>query len=581
MQQVGESSGTPTHVSRQTGVLVKHREIQVSSSPSGYSPLPSSSLAAMSLSNAKPIPAPRRKADNSVRAKPPSNNNRKLDDEIGEIRFDDDSRSVSASAAHNKPESRTSEDTNARVEARSTSRKAAHIKNRGRSISADVDVRTANIKRSMDELRKKEENENEITKDLEKQLAEIRRMEEKQRNILQNTLRQVVHSVNDSQLNTHSTAQKDEIQMDRIDCSSLLSPSFNRKTPLNSPLMNQRSTASPQSPRKLSSSGRRQDMQTINENGSYSLTEVAAMSPASSHRTLSSMASPLLSGRSDISPLSGHTLSSRQSPGGLGDPFLDKNFRLSASYTELPPQPGGDDRSGYFSDRELDRRRGGDELKNYTDEARRALLQFEIEKRRKQVEENNQLRSELQRLIQSGSIPAAKYGRLREMYKDHINRSREYLGLSNSSLSSISTTGRNVRLGYDGFTTDSDYTSSTEHLAGNISQSSTIERLRQSNDNLYKQTAAAKAAYASNHSLRVPADTSTSKDEQISSNRIVQSASAPTGQRNGENLPAMPLLDIRAPKSTTSASNSTCELVKIGKSPLLIVIYKIQLNLFL
>lgn len=551
--------------------MLKHRHIQASSS---IDQAASQSLVplAMASANTKPIPAPRRKPDNSVRAQSSTNNNRELDDEIVEIRFDDDSGSTAIDPHSQRKHSAKNVRSSGAVAGLGI-RRTSSLKSSGRSASTEVDVRTANIKRSMDELRRKEENENEITKGLERQLADIRRLEERQREILQSTLRQVVHSVNDSQGNsTTANPQADEIQMDsEIDCSSLLSPSFNRKIPLHSPLMSHRTTASPQSPRKLSSAGRRTDMQTISENGGYSLTEVAAMSPASSHRTLSSMASPSLQPRSEYGSLSSHAISSRQSRGSLGlaDPLVDKNFRLSASYTELIPQLADNiDRSGYFSDRETDRRRGGDELKNYTDEARRSLLQFEIEKRRKQVEENNMLRSELRRLIESGTIPAAKYDRLRDMYRDHINRSREYLGFSSSSLSSISTGGRSSRLGYDGFTTDSDCTSSTEHLCTSISQSSTVERLKQSNDNTYRQAAAAKSAYSTpvscNQSLRTPTDSIVSHGSGLSPSTATVSQSSPT-QRGDRNMPAMPLLDIRAPKLSPSRPDSACELVKIGE----------------
>lgn len=583
--------GTPTHLNLQTGVLVKHRETQISSPP-GQSlksaVLPISPAPAMSSVSGKPIPAPRRKAvDNSLTAKSSTNNALESDDEIVEIRFDEDSHLPSM----RKPSNCVIGSRTSGIESKpNSSSRTARLKRNGRSISVDVDMKTANIKRSMDELRKREEDENEITKDLERQLAEIRKLEERQRNILQNTLRQVVHSVNDSQRSNCTQAAasyKDEIPMDRIDYSSLLSPSFNRKTPLSSPLLTHR-TASPQSSRKLSSAGRRQDMQTINENGGYSLMELAAMSPASSHRTLSSMASPLLPhNRPDYAPSTSHSLPPRGDrmastvSASLADPFLEKNFRLSASYTELPPQMGdGGDRSGYFSDRETDRRRGGEDMNEYTAEARRGLLQFEIEKRRTQVEENNQLRTELQRLIQSGSIPAAKYDRLRDMYREHINRSREYLGLSSSSLSSIST-GRNVRTGgYDGYTTDSDFMSSTEQLTGNISQSSTVERFVQSNDSLYsKQSVASKSPTSAASSTAAPASLSSVCGAPHRLNTSVTADSSLSSTRQGSDIrrlgqsamPAMPLLDIRAPKSSTAVPNPTCELVKIGKIAMVLV----------
>lgn len=567
---------------------MKHREVQVSSPPK----IMLSSAPAVSPAASKPIPAPRRKQDNSITANSAPNNNLEFDDEIVEIRFDDDSSTPMITRHHinnNKNAIGSGITGSTSSTELGNSRRSTRPLTTTRSNSVDTDTRTANLKRSMDELRKREKDENEITKDLERQLAEIRRLEERQRNILQNTLRQVVHSVNENQSVPHAAqSSKDEIPMDsRIDYSSLLSPSFNRKVPISSPLMTHRN--SPQSPRKLSA-GRRGDMQTINENGGYSITELAAMSPASSHRTLSSMASPMLPQKQpEYDPARGYgsrslpTRSDRQSQqayhemmslGNLGG-GAEQNFRLSASYQELPPNPViadnmSEKNSGYFSDRETDRRRVGDDLKNYTDEARRHLLQFEIEKRRKQVEENNQLRSELQRLIQSGSIPAAKYDKLRDMYREHINRSREYLGLSNSSLSSIATSRSGKFGGYEGgYNTDSDFMSSTEQLPGSISQSSTVERFMQSNDNLHKQSLASKIPYSSASSTQslvqktsTPTDMSPGKTRHTSPVR--ESTKGGSNQKNGDDMTAMPLLDIRAPKSG-SRPNSTCELMKIGK----------------
>lgn len=571
---------------------MKHREVQASSPPR----IMLSSAPAVSPAASKPIPAPRRKQDNSIIANSAPNNNLEFDDEIVEIRFDDDSSTPMITRHHiNNNKSVVGGSSGITGSASSTelgkSRRATRPLTTTRSNSVDTDTRTANLKRSMDELRKREKDENEITKDLEKQLAEIRRLEERQRNILQNTLRQVVHSVNENQgVQPASQTSKDEIPMDsRIDYSSLLSPSFNRKVPVASPVMTHRN--SPQSPRKLSA-GRRQDMQTINENGGYSITELAAMSPASSHRTLSSMASPKLPQKQpDYDAMRGFgsrslpNRSDRQSQqayhemmtlGYMGGASADQNFRLSASYQELPPNAASADNmseknSGYFSDRETDRRRVGDELKNYTDEARRHLLQFEIEKRRKQVDENNQLRSELQRLIQSGSIPAAKYDKLRDMYREHINRSREYLGLSNSSLSSIATSRSSRFGGYEGgYNTDSDIMSSTEQLPGSISQSSTVERFMQSNDNLHKQSMISKIPYSCASSTQslvykssTPTDTSQGKARH--SSPCSEPTDGGTKTKKGDNMTAMPLLDIRAPKSG-SRPNSTCELMKIGKA---------------
>jgi len=541
LQAPNESKDTPTHVSPATGQIVKHRETQVEMS-------------------AKPVPAPRRKADNSLKTGS-ATANPESDDEIVEIRFEDE--------PHNQVITRHA--TNAasgRARHRTPSRRTLH----GRSQSTELDERSAGIKRSMDELRKREQDESEITRDLEKQLAEIRRLEERQRNILQNTLRQVVHSVNDSQTSlSKPVAPSDEetIRMDsRIDYSSLLSPSFNRKTPLSSPSFHRPAASSPQSPRKHSTpSARRKDMHTISENGGYSITELAAMSPASSHRTLSNMASPILPPRELPRPYEtprvysggSHSLPPRSAlsqealqPGLLADPYSDINFRLSASYTELLPRR--EDRSGYFSDRESDRRRGGDELKSYTDEARRALLQFEIERRRKQVEENNLLRHELQRFIQAGSIPASQYDRLREMYKEHINRSREYLRLSNSSLSSVATT---LPRGFD-YSDSETYMSSTEHLSGALSQSSTVDFLMQSSESLVKLKP---------NPGKVPPPTNVSTMS-ITQETVTVSSTSTMGEsatpaREGENLPAMPLLDIKTPKSTSQGSS---ELVKVGKS---------------
>ena len=186
------------------------------------------------------------------------------------------------------------------------------------------------------------------------------------------------------------------------------------------------------------------------------------------------------------------------------------------------------------------------------------------------MEENNQLRSELQRLIQSGSIPAAKYDKLRDMYREHINRSREYLGLSNSSLSSIATSRSGKFGGHEGgYNTDSDFMSSTEQLPGSISQSSTVERFMQSNDNLHKQSLASKIPYSSASSTQslvqktsTPTDMSPGKTRHTSPVR--ESTKGGSNPKNGDDMTAIPLLDIRAPKSG-SRPNSTCELMKIGK----------------
>ncbi|XP_067945192.1 serine-rich adhesin for platelets-like [Watersipora subatra] len=577
------TSGTTTPVTAKTAPNVKER-LTPSPSPSIPSRPPaspvttSSSPSTMATTNTKPIPAPRRKADNSLKVKSAPTNNRELGDEIVQIRFDDESdieviqpQSRSNCSTDSKCRRAQSDSEGKQTETSSKGRQAAHFRGSGRSISIDSDERTENIKRSMDELRKREEDENEITKNLERQLAEIRRLEERQRSILQMTLRQVVNSASDPKSQSSTTSsirppQKSEIPMDsRIDYSSLLSPSFNRKTPLNSPLMPHRPTTSPQSPRKLSSATRRQDMQTISENGGYSLTDIATMSPASSHRTLSSVAPP-------YSSLSSHSLSPKLSLGGITDSIADQNFRLSTSYTELPPHVGDSDRSGYFSDREADRRKGGEDLKSYTDEARRALLHFEIEKRRKQVEENNSLRSELQHLIQSGSITPADYDRIREIYKDRIYRSRECLGHSNSSLNSLST-ARSVRLGYDGFTTDSDYMSSTEHLAGSISQSSTIERIRPCGEGFplpgskpsYPTSPTNRLGRASSDALPTAQQSSTTRQSGSSphhtSFRHSESSPHHTGQRSDGSFSPMPLLEIRTPNPSASAG----ELVKIGE----------------
>lgn len=551
----------------QTGAVVKDRHTQVSSPP-GNSLAMSSRKSARAAASTKPIPAPRRKADNSLRANSSANNYLESDDEIVEIRFDDESSMPSIrqhihSTITTETRPRVSTDLNS-----DCSKKVAKLKASRRSASIDCDIKSASIRRSMDEFRKREEDGNAITRDLERQLAEIRRLEERQRSILQNTLKQVVHSVNENQSSSSrsslSASHKDELPMDsKIDYSSLLSPSFNRKTPLSSPLLVPRSTASPQSPRKLSAT-RRQDMQTISENGCYNIADLASMSPASSHRTLSNMASTLVPPRADY----GFSMNSQSLPprvdkyghmvSALGDSFLDKNSRLSASYTELLPQFSADDRSGYFSDRESDRRRGGEDVKVYTDEARRVFLQFEIEKRRKQVDENNSLRMELQRLIQSGSIPAAKYDRLREMYREHINRSREYLGLSNSSLSSIST-NRSMKLGYDGYTTDSDIMSSTEQLPGSISQSSTVERFMQADSTRYKN---------SSSKQRNQQDVGSCKSINYHSDDTASPTnlrSFPPAQHNDGSLSPMPLLNIRAPKTSSSMPNSTLELSRIGE----------------
>ena len=66
---------------------MKHREVQVSSPPK----IMLSSAPAVSPAASKPIPAPRRKQDNSITANSAPNNNLEFDDEIVEIRFDDDS----------------------------------------------------------------------------------------------------------------------------------------------------------------------------------------------------------------------------------------------------------------------------------------------------------------------------------------------------------------------------------------------------------------------------------------------------------------------------------------------------------
>lgn len=572
---------------------MKHREIQVTTPPGRsagganhqrqqLSPQSITMSSITSVSTSKPIPAPRSKPSNSLTAAPLiTNNPLESDDDIVEIRFDDSS-DLPERNKHKQAGVGECVKHSGALGSRKTHQLRA-TSGSGTSYDTDgEDMKAASIQRSMDELRKREEDENEITRDLERQLAEIRRLEERQRNILQNTLRQVVHSVNDRQSeeppqSPTPLAAPLEIPMDStIDCTSLLSPSFNRRTPIASPLLSHRptlSSASPQSPRKLSTP-RRHDMQTINENGGYTMADLAAMSPASSHRTLSSIASPNPSGRSlDYGYSGSHSLPPRADRvlSHIPESFSDKNFRLSASYTELAlPSSNSDmgDRCGYFSDRETERRRPGDEVKHYADDARRALLEFEIDKRRQQVVENNQLRTELQRLIQSGSIPAAKYDRLRDMYRDHISRSREYLGLSSSSLSSIST-GRNMRGGYDGYTTDSDFMSSTEQLAGNISQSSTVERFMQSHDNLYKHSLVNKSNYstASSPSRRAQGH---SHPHPTSTSTTTSTTSVPTAVSAENRLTsAMPLLDIRAAKASTSHPNSVCELVKIGKSSLL------------
>lgn len=569
MLQVTGDKGTPTHITK-NGVTVKHRQVQASPTAAEERMSATSDEAASSAVGSKPIPAPRRKADNSVRAAPLVTNNLESDDEIVEIRFEEDSTS-SRITQQNESASRSKQQRQQRPAVPKARLGGRHSSGHRSTSSIDLDPKTATIKRSMEELNRREQSEKEITKDLERQLAEIRRLEERQRNILQNTLRQVVHSVSDSQHMT-SSPRDENLLTENIDCTSLLSPSFNRKTPLSSPMLAHRSVPSPQSPRKLSSSTRRQDMQTINENGSYSIAELGSMSPASSHRALSNMASPLTMPRQYEPPhnyMGSNSLPVRTADRRAHQTYHDiasssenlseKNFRLSTSYSELPPRVEASDRSGYFSDREADRRRIGDDVRAYSDEARRSLLQFEIEKRRKQVEENNQLRGELQRLIQSGSILPEHYDRLRQMYRDHISRSREYLGMSSSSLSSIATS--RSRGAYDGYTTDSDIMSSNEHLAGQLSQSSTVERLdqRPKHANYPPKSSSAVSAVPAQAAMQTAAGRAASGTEStsaISSSRAVSSSS--------RNMQAMPLLEVRAPRSSASSPSGT-ELVTIGQ----------------
>lgn len=320
-------------------------------------------------------------------------------------------------------------------------------------------------------------------------------------------------------------------------------------------------------------------MQTISENSGYTIAELGSMSPASSHRALSNMASPLMSplqmqydlprgysGSQSLPLRPDRYMRQQDMSGNISDTCSERNFRLSASYSEL--KTDANDRSGYFSDREADRRRYGDELKSYTDEARRALLQFEIEKRKKQVEENNSLRSELQRLIQSGSIPSAQYEKLKDMYKDHINRSREYLGFSSSSLSSIATSLSRGHY-HDGYTTDSDIMSSTEHLPGHISQSSTVERLNSGLNDPYRQGLSSNrnrpsipntsTANGLPHHSQFPHKTSTAEVH-----KPTAQASAPTSTSQSDSMQPMPLLTVKAPRPSTSSTNGT-EFMTIGK----------------
>lgn len=564
--QVNGDKGVPTCITK-NGIAVKHDQVQVCQRAAQEI---MSGKATSSTANSKPIPAPRRKPDNSLRAGLALANNLESDDEIVEIRFEEDSISsqIGSEQSQNKIKSKKQQ-TQQQQPAIPRVRRGIRLNSSHRSGSIDLDPKTATIKRSMEELNRREQSEKEITRDLERQLAEIRKLEERQRNILQNTLRQVVSSVSDPQHAT-SSPRDERLINDNIDYASLLSPSFNRKTPLSSPMLSHRSVPSPQSPRKLSSS-RRQDMQTINENGGYSISELGSMSPATSHRALSNMASPYaLSRQSDPGRnflgtnslpvrMDRHSHQTYQDIASSSENLSEKNFRLSTSYSDLLPRADVSDRSGYFSDREAERRRIGDDVRAYTDEARRSLLQFEIEKRRKQVEENNQLRGELQRLIQSGSIPSEHYDRLRQMYKDHINRSREYLGMSNSSLSSIATS--RSRGMYD---TDSDITSSNEHLSGQLSQSSTVER--------FDQRSSLKSINRQLKSPSTPVKMSAQKAGiQTAADRVT---SGPELSRNisdsSDRMQAMPLLEVRAPLSSANSPSGT-ELVTIGKSCWLMV----------